>query len=175
MSSLSRIWTEALSPSATVACLAPCLAHPSLTPRSLPYWACMASLTDLWPSMARWELCALMKYRDLLSLNYNPGIRSVYSFSYIIFLRLLTTVCFGRLRSGPWCTWHWRTITDSLTAEKPSPFYARSKRWWKIQESCSWECDVSAPKFLFKDTQLHKNELHITENAQNSLYNYCFL
>lgn len=62
-----------------------------------------------------------------------------------------TAFCFGRLRSGPWCMWHWHTTTDSLTAEKQSLSYARSKRWWKIHECCFWTCDVSTTTLiLFK-------------------------
>lgn len=48
-----RTWTVARSPSATAACLDPCLGHPSSTPRSLLFWACMASLTDPWLLLAR--------------------------------------------------------------------------------------------------------------------------
>ncbi|MEQ2241880.1 hypothetical protein ILYODFUR_029973 [Ilyodon furcidens] len=47
----------------TAACLAPCSAHPSLSPpHSRPFLPCMASSTELWPSMERThqvdELCA---------------------------------------------------------------------------------------------------------------------
>lgn len=48
-----RTWTEELSPSATAACLAPCSGRPSSTHLSLPFWACTASLTSLWQSVAR--------------------------------------------------------------------------------------------------------------------------
>lgn len=51
-----------------------------------------------------------------------------------------------RWRSGPWCTWLWRTTTAWSTAERPWPSSERSNQWWRTLGSCCWTCDrLSSP------------------------------